>query len=131
MSDALMPDPEPREPAPAPPAASASPVVLSARGVAKAYKVGGSRLDVLRGVDLDVRQGEILAILGKSGCGKSTLLHVLGWLDRADAGEIRYEGQDRNRLSPRERARQRNRVMGFVFQFYHLMPELSAVENVL
>jgi lipoprotein-releasing system ATP-binding protein len=106
-------------------------VLLSARGLTKAYKVAGTRLDVLNGVDLDIHDGEILAILGKSGCGKSTLLHVLGWLDRADAGEIRYDGQDRNRLPARERARQRNVVMGFVFQFYHLMPELSALENVL
>ncbi len=123
-------------PVPAPggdggPAVPERPVVLALRGVAKAYRVGGSRLDVLRGVDLDVRSGEILAILGKSGCGKSTLLHVLGWLDRADAGEIRYDGVDRNALPARERARQRNRVMGFVFQFYHLMPELTALENVL
>jgi lipoprotein-releasing system ATP-binding protein len=109
----------------------ARPALLSARGLTKSYKIGGSRLEVLKGVDLDVRQGEVLAILGKSGCGKSTLLHVLGWLDRADAGEIRYEGQDRNGLPASERARQRNRVMGFVFQFYHLMPELSALENVL
>ncbi len=107
------------------------PVVLSARGIAKSYKVGGSRLEVLRGVDLEVREGEVLAILGKSGCGKSTLLHVLGWLDRADAGEVHYEGKDRNRLTAAERARLRNRLMGFVFQFYHLMPELSALENVL
>src|SRR5687767_13824010 len=128
MSEHLEPLASPE----APPAAGAErPVLLSARGISKAYKIGGERLDVLRGVDLDVRQGEILAVLGKSGCGKSTLLHVLGWLDRADAGEIRYEGQDRNRLPARERARQRNVVMGFVFQFYHLMPELSALENVL
>jgi lipoprotein-releasing system ATP-binding protein len=120
----------PEAPSPGPPA-DARPVLLGARGVSKAYKVAGTRLEVLRGVDLDIREGEILAILGKSGCGKSTLLHVLGWLDRADAGEIHYEGQDRNRLPARERARQRNVVMGFVFQFYHLMPELSALENVL
>jgi lipoprotein-releasing system ATP-binding protein len=113
------------------PAASERPVLLSARGIAKAYRMGGTRLEVLKGVDLEIRDGEVLAILGKSGCGKSTLLHVLGWLDRADAGEIRYEGQDRNALPASERARQRNRVMGFVFQFYHLMPELSALENAL
>jgi lipoprotein-releasing system ATP-binding protein len=106
-------------------------VLLSARGISKSYKIGDAKLDVLGRVDLDIREGEILAILGKSGCGKSTLLHVLGWLDRADAGEIHYDGVDRNGLSARERARQRNVVMGFVFQFYHLMPELSALENVL
>jgi lipoprotein-releasing system ATP-binding protein len=100
-------------------------VLLSARGISKSYKIGDAKLDVLGRVDLDIREGEILAILGKSGCGKSTLLHVLGWLDRADAGEIHYDGVDRNGLSARERARQRNVVMGFVFQFYHLMPERS------
>ncbi len=137
MNELPPPDPAPSasvEPAAAPaleaPVAE-RPVLLSARGLTKAYKLGGARLEVLRGVDLDVRQGEILAVLGKSGCGKSTLLHVLGWLDKADAGEIRYEGQDRNGLPASERARQRNVVMGFVFQFYHLMPELTALENVL
>ncbi|MHC5011299.1 MAG: ABC transporter ATP-binding protein [Planctomycetota bacterium] len=106
-------------------------VLLEARGLEKRYKVGGTTLEVLRGVDLDVRQGEILAILGKSGCGKSTLLHVLGWLDRVDGGQILYEGGDRAKLPAMERARLRNVVMGFVFQFYHLLPELSALENVL
>jgi lipoprotein-releasing system ATP-binding protein len=113
--------------APPPP----SPPLLEARGIEKTYKVGGSRLDVLRGVDLSVREGEILAILGKSGCGKSTLLHVLGWLDTPDAGQIFFDGQDRALLSDRERANLRNRVMGFVFQFYHLLPELTAIENVV
>jgi lipoprotein-releasing system ATP-binding protein len=107
------------------------PAVLEARGVEKSYAMGGEPLRVLRGVDLEVRDGEILAILGKSGCGKSTLLHVLGWLDRADRGEVLYEGRDRSKLSSGERARLRNRLMGFVFQFYHLLPELDAVENVL
>jgi lipoprotein-releasing system ATP-binding protein len=106
-------------------------VLLSARGVHKSYRLPNGRLEVLKGVDLDVAEGEILAILGKSGCGKSTLLHVMGWLDTADEGEVLYEGKDRNALPPADRARQRNRVMGFVFQFYHLMRELSALENVL
>jgi lipoprotein-releasing system ATP-binding protein len=107
------------------------PVVLSARGLEKRYRVGGGTLQVLSGVDLDVREGEILAILGKSGCGKSTLLHVLGWLDGPDQGIVEYEGRDRARLPAQERARLRNVVMGFVFQFYHLLPELTALENVL
>ncbi len=111
--------------------ATGRPVSLSARGLTKSYRVGGERLPVLSGVDLDVREGEILAILGQSGSGKSTLLHVLGWLDRADAGTILYEGVDRASLSAAERARLRNRVIGFVFQFYHLLPELTALENVL
>jgi len=105
-------------------------VILRARGVKKTYRMGSTDLPVLRGVDLDVRQGEILAILGSSGCGKSTLLHVLGWLDQADEGEIHFEGQDRASLSNNDRAALRNQVMGFVFQFYHLMPELTALENV-
>ncbi len=108
-----------------------SDVALSARGLTKSYRIGGAMLPVLKGVDLEVREGEILAILGASGSGKSTLLHVMGWLDRADEGEIHYEGRDRASLSSAERAALRNRVMGFVFQFYHLLPELTALENVL
>ena len=107
------------------------PVLLEARNIHKSYRMGGTRLQVLRGVDLQVREGEILAILGKSGCGKSTLLHVMGWLDRPDKGTIEFDGRDQSRLSHTERARLRNRVMGFVFQFYHLLPELTALENVL
>jgi len=110
---------------------AAAPVSLSARGLSKSYRVGGEDLHVLKGVDLDVREGEILAVLGQSGSGKSTLLHVLGWIDRADEGSILYEGRDRASLSAAERAALRNRVMGFVFQFYHLLPELSALANVL
>ncbi len=107
------------------------PTVLEARGLTKAYKVGGHKLEVLRGVDIHVDEGEILAILGKSGCGKSTLLHVLGWLDEPDEGEILFEGTNRMVHDTMERARLRNEVMGFVFQFYHLLPELNALENVL
>ncbi len=106
------------------------PVLLEARGVTKVYKTGAGPLHVLRGVDLQVREGEILAILGTSGCGKSTLLHVLGWLDEVDEGQILFEGKDRAALPAASRAELRNRVMRFVFQFYHLMPELTAVENV-
>jgi lipoprotein-releasing system ATP-binding protein len=106
-------------------------VLLEAHGLTKTYRVGGKPLPVLRGVDLSVREGEILAILGKSGCGKSTLLHVLGWLDVPDEGQILFEGRDRATLPNSERARLRNEVMGFVFQFYHLLPELTALENVL
>lgn len=106
-------------------------VLLEAHGIEKTYQVGGSKLEVLRGVDLTVHEGEILAILGTSGCGKSTLLHVLGWLDTPDAGNILFDGQDRALLRDYERARLRNEVMGFVFQFYHLLSELSALENVV
>ena len=105
-------------------------VALRARHVSKSYAMGGQTLRVLRDVNLDVREGEILAILGTSGCGKSTLLHVLGWLDRPDAGEIHFDGRDRAHIPSAVRAQLRNQVMGFVFQFYHLLPELSALENV-
>jgi lipoprotein-releasing system ATP-binding protein len=110
--------------------AAERPTILSARGLEKAYRMGPHRVDVLRGVDVDVREGEILAILGASGSGKSTLLHVLGLLDHADAGTIVFEGRDRASLSAAERAAIRSRAIGFVFQFYHLLPELSALENV-
>ncbi len=106
-------------------------VLLDATGLTKTYRVGGHKLEVLKGVDMQVREGEILAILGTSGCGKSTLLHVLGWLDSADEGRIVFDGTDRSTLGSSERAHLRNRVMGFVFQFYHLLPELTALENVL
>ncbi len=128
MSDSM--DPGPAAPADAV-APSESAILLEASGLEKSYRVGGSTLEVLRGVDLAVREGEILAILGTSGCGKSTLLHLLGWLDTPDAGQIIFDGQDRATLPNIERARLRNQVMGFVFQFYHLLPELSAVENVM
>lgn len=107
------------------------PVLLEARGVEKSYKVGGAPLPVLRGVDLQIREGEILAILGKSGCGKSTLLHVLGWLDRPDEGQVFYQGADHAMLPAVDRARLRNLTMGFIFQFYHLLRELSALENTM
>lgn len=106
-------------------------VRLEARGVSKTYRMGSARLEVLKQVDLQVREGEILAVLGKSGCGKSTLLHVLGGLDRVDEGSILLDGQERARESARERARRRNETTGFVFQMYHLLPELTAFENVL
>ena len=127
MSEAALPGPVVRPDA----VPAAAPVSLSARGLTKSYRVGEEDLHVLRGVDLDVREGEILAVLGQSGSGKSTLLHVLGWIDRADQGSILYEGRDRASLSATERAALRNRVMGFVFQLYHLLPELTALENVL
>mgnify|MGYP001598926352 CR=1 FL=1 len=107
------------------------PVLLEARGVEKSYQVGSEPLPVLQGVELQIREGEILAILGKSGCGKSTLLHVLGWLDRPDVGQVFYEGRDHAMLPATERARLRNLTMGFIFQFYHLLRELTALENTM
>ena len=130
MSEVVNHAPEPPE-SPEEGTAPSGSVLLRARGVKKSYRVGGGVLPVLKSGDLDVYEGEILAVLGKSGCGKSTLLHVLGWLDRADEGEIVYDGRDHASLPASERARLRNETMGFVFQFYHLLSELSALENVL
>jgi lipoprotein-releasing system ATP-binding protein len=105
--------------------------LLAARSLVKDYQFGGSKLRVLDGVDLEVRRGETVAIVGHSGAGKSTLLHLLGLLDRPTGGEVSYDGRAVSAASPLERARLRRRHVGFVFQFYHLIAELSALENVL
>jgi ABC-type lipoprotein export system ATPase subunit len=103
---------------------------LSARGLAKSYTMGKRTLEVLRGVNLDVARGEFLALRGASGAGKSTLLHLIGGLDSPNAGEILFNGQDLARFSESELTHFRNRRVGFVFQAYHLLPELTALENV-
>jgi len=100
--------------------------MISATNIKKAY---GS-LQVLKGVDLEVGKGEIVSIVGKSGAGKSTLLHILGTLDRPDGGSLRIANQDVFGLSDRQLAAFRNRHVGFVFQFHHLLPEFTALENV-
>ena len=105
--------------------------ILRAHGVSKTYRMGDSTLQVLKGVDLSVKTGEFLAIEGRSGSGKSTLLHLLGALDAADAGSIEYNGQDIARIPAAERSRLRNLQFGFVFQFYHLLPELNVIENTM
>ncbi len=105
--------------------------IVNARGLTKAYVLGRRRLEVLRGVDLNVRAGEFLALRGASGAGKSTLLHLLGGLDRPDAGTIEACGQQLDRLGTGELTEFRNRRVGFIFQAYHLLPELDATENVL
>ncbi|MGH8225556.1 MAG: ABC transporter ATP-binding protein, partial [Gammaproteobacteria bacterium] len=105
-------------------------IVLSARGLAKEYRQGSGLLTVLRGIDLDLATGERVAILGSSGSGKSTLLHLLAGLDRPSAGEITLAGERLDRLDPRRMARLRNRALGFVYQFHHLLMEFSARENV-
>ncbi|HRX85049.1 MAG TPA: ABC transporter ATP-binding protein [Phycisphaerae bacterium] len=106
-------------------------VLLRAQDVHKTYLLGKVPLRVLRGVNVDVRAGELLAVTGASGCGKSTLLHILGALDLPDKGSVRYDGQDVFRMSAARRDGVRNREVGFVFQFYHLLPELNVLENVL
>jgi lipoprotein-releasing system ATP-binding protein len=113
-----------------PPSALAN-TVLSARGVAKTYRKGSVAVPVLRGADIEVCEGEMLAIVGQSGSGKSTLLHVLGTLDRPDAGEIVYHGQRIDTLSRKRRDAFRCTELGMIFQSYHLLPEFSALENVL
>jgi len=105
--------------------------IVQASGVHKSYHLGKTRLDVLRGASLAVKRGEFLAIMGASGSGKSTLLHLLGALDLPDRGQITFEGQDLFAGSAGRRDHLRNVHFGFVFQFYHLLPELTTLENVL
>jgi ABC-type lipoprotein export system ATPase subunit len=104
--------------------------IVEARSIVKTYDTGAVRVDALRGVDLALERGEMAAIMGPSGCGKTTLLNCLSGLDSVDAGEVVIDGTSLSEMSDRERTDYRARHMGFVFQFYNLMPVLSAVENV-
>jgi lipoprotein-releasing system ATP-binding protein len=104
--------------------------LLRALALTKTYTMGKRSLEVLRGVDLDVARGEFLALRGASGAGKSTLLHLIGGLDLPNAGEILFDGQNLVALSERRLTEFRNRRVGFIFQAYHLLPELTALENV-
>jgi len=104
--------------------------LLSTRGLTKSYTMGRRILDVLRGVNLEVPRGEFLALRGASGAGKSTLLHLIGGLDSPNGGEIHFAGQDIAAFSEPKLTDFRNRLVGFIFQAYHLLPELDALENV-
>ena len=106
------------------------PPIVDARGVVKTYDTGKVEVHALRGVTFSVPRGEMVAIMGPSGCGKTTLLNCLSGLDAIDAGDVLIEGVSLSEMSDRERTDYRARRMGFVFQFYNLMPVLSAVENV-
>ena len=108
-----------------------SEIVLSARGIYKSYHKDKIEVPVLRGVDVDVSTGLVTALVGRSGSGKSTLMHLMATLDQPDRGEIYFRGQRMDNASSRQRDRFRNRDIGIIFQFYHLLPELSAIENVM
>jgi lipoprotein-releasing system ATP-binding protein len=104
---------------------------LTARGLFKSYWKGKNEVQVLRGIDIEVARGEMVAVVGASGSGKSTLLHLLGLLDAPDNGEVLFDGQRIDNRGERQRDQLRNETFGFIFQFYHLLPELTALENVL
>lgn len=110
---------------------NALPVFLRASNVTRTYRHGRGALEVLRGVNLEVNRGGFLVIVGPSGAGKSTLLHILGLLDTPTAGEVWFEGKNLTRLSQARQARLRNELFGFVFQFFHLLPDFTALENVM
>lgn len=106
-------------------------IILSAKGIQKTFKKGKLQIPVLKGVDFSVAKGETVAIVGASGAGKSTLLHILGTLEEPTAGKVFFQGKDVFSGSEDERSRFRNRHLGFVFQFHYLLPEFTALENVM
>ncbi len=106
-------------------------LVITVKNLSKTYYNNGQELRVLKGIDLEFHPGEFVAIIGPSGAGKSTLLHILGILDQPSAGELIFEGVNTKALTDREMADLRNQNIGFIFQFYHLLPEFTVLENVL
>lgn len=104
--------------------------ILESEGIYKSYRMGATEVRVLKGVDLAVKRGEFVAIVGASGSGKSTLLHILGALDKPDKGIVRFQGRDLSMQSAGELNRYRNKMVGFIFQFYHLLDELDVLENI-
>ena len=105
--------------------------LVAAYNLKKDYETPGGVLEILRSVNLQVQHGEMIFVTGKSGSGKSTLLHLLGGLDRPTGGRILFQGKEMTNMSERELSRARSRQIGFVFQFYHLLPELTVYENIL
>ena len=120
-----MPHPAP------PPLPTTTEAILRAQAIHRDFRMGDSTVAVLKGVDLTLRPGEFVAIEGRSGSGKSTLLHIMGALDESNRGSVEFEGQDLTQLPPADRSRLRNKHFGFIFQFYHLLPELNVLENTL
>lgn len=105
--------------------------LVAVRDLSKGYDSSGGRIEILTGVDFDIAKGETIAVVGASGIGKSTLLHILGTLDRPDRGEVLYKDVDVFKLRGTDLARFRNETVGFVFQFHHLLPEFTAIENTM
>ncbi|HRZ14240.1 MAG TPA: ABC transporter ATP-binding protein [Candidatus Omnitrophota bacterium] len=105
--------------------------MIEIQHVHKSYSVGNKEIQVLKGIDLRIEKGAFLALVGPSGAGKSTLLHILGGLDEPTRGKVFFEGQDIHGLNDKALSRLRNRKIGFIFQFYHLLPEFTALENVM
>ena len=103
--------------------------MITVSNLYKSFPMGEQTLAVLKGIDLTIARGELIAVVGASGAGKSTLLHILGLLDRPTSGTVYFEGQDLFRLSEASQAEFRNKRIGFVFQFHHLLPEFTALEN--
>ena len=105
--------------------------VLALRGIRRSFRTGGAEIAVLNGVDFELRQGEMVALVGPSGAGKSTLLHIAGLLEQPDSGAVMIGARDCRRLTEQERTQLRRTELGFVYQFHHLLPEFSALENVM